>query len=104
MTGVVLLHHRQTAADSMEYSFAVNIDSAVPFIHVPIFQKIDRHVSRIIDLRNHRNLINRTQISMVPKRSKTKSLKCVICLFMSTLAPYFLFLAHINGASDYVST
>ena len=41
---------------------------------------------------------------MVPKRSKTKSLKCVICLFMSTLAPYFLFLAHINGASDYVST
>lgn len=104
VTGVVLLHHRQTASNSVEHSLTVDIHSAVPFIHVPVLQEIDRHVSGIVDLHSHSNLISLTQISMVPKRSKTKSLKCIICLFNLHPSPYFLFLAHIHGASDYVST
>lgn len=104
VTGVVLLHHRQAATNSVEHSLAVDIHCAVPFIHVPVLQEIDRHVSGIVDLHSHGRLTTLTQISIVPKRSKTKSLKCIICLFTLPPSPYFLFLAHIDWASDYVST
>lgn len=58
VAGVVLLHHGQAAADSVEHSLAVDIHGAVPFVHVRILQEIDGHVSGIVDLKSHSDAQN----------------------------------------------